>query len=338
MQVVFFNRKPNGIFFSIEELFETLQEELKGRIDFKKFNVPYESTGLVNRIRNVLFAGHSKGGINHITGDVHYIGIFLPRRNTVLTIHDCGELDKQRGLKKLFLWLFWFYIPVKRLRYITVISEETKLHLLRYVKTNPRKIRVIPNCLIGKYTISTKLFNSKKPTILQVGTTPNKNILRIAEALKGIPCILKIVGIPSQEQLEAFAKNKIEFQYVSALSRVAIIEEYSNCDFVLFASLLEGFGLPIIEAQASGKALITSNISPMCDTAGIGACLVNPYDVHDIRNTVLRIINDSIYREKIITAGIENYKIYQPATMAKKYLELYNNMFDNGVSTIDFKS
>ncbi|MBX2924880.1 MAG: glycosyltransferase family 4 protein [Chitinophagaceae bacterium] len=328
MEVRFFNRKKNNIFFSIEDLFASIQKVLSDSISIQNKDMPNKSIGIISWAKNILFSLKNKGEINHITGDVHYLGIFLPRNNTVLTIHDCGELDKQRGLKKFFLWLFWFYLPVKRLKYITVISQATKVHLLKYVNTNSSKIIVIPNCLIGNYSFNSKDFNAKKPVILQVGVTPNKNIERVAAALENIPCILRIIGRPSKTQIEAFEKHKIEYEYVTDLSRQEIIEEYDNCDFVIFVSLLEGFGLPIIEAQASGKAVITSNIEPMCATAGEGACLVDPYSKEDIRQGILNVINNENYRVALIQNGEKNYKRFSPAVVADVYLQLYKKIYE----------
>ena len=326
MKVHFFSRKSNNIFFSIEELFGTIQRGLLGKIDFENFFMPFDNKGLTNRFKNILFAQRSKGNINHITGDINYLGIFLPRRNTILTIHDCGELDKLKGPKRLFLWLFWFYLPVKKLKHITVISQTTKQHLLSYVKVNPDKILVIPNCLIGNYKPSQKNFNKDKPLILQIGITPNKNIERLAAALQNIPCTVKIIGKPSLEQQNALHKHNIDFEYLTGLTREEVIVEYDKCDIVSFVSLLEGFGLPIIEAQAMLKPVITSNLSAMPETAGDGACLVNPNDVNEIRAGILKIINDNEYRKDIVEKGFINQRRFNPEIVSKQYLELYKSI------------
>lgn len=326
MRVHFFSRKPNGVFFSIEELFSAIQKELPDKVCYKNFTMPFESEGLFKRIKNVLFAWRSRGTINHITGDIHYLGIFLPYRNTILTIHDCGELDKHKGLKKLFLWLFWFYLPVKRLKYITVISEATKQHLLKYVKTNAEKVIVIPNCLIGDFSPISKSFNQDRPIILQVGITPNKNIERLAAASENISCTLRIIGKPSDEQQKVLHKYNIDFTYLTNLTREEIIREYANCDIVAFVSLIEGFGLPIIEGQAMMKPVITSNIGVMPETAGSGACFVDPYDISDIQKGLLKIINDDDYRENIVKEGKLNCNRFSPKHITEKYMQLYRDI------------
>ncbi len=328
IDVVFFERKPDNHFFSIEELFEEIQRSLKN-VTYTKCVMPYESRGILKRWGNVRFALRNKGAINHITGDVHYLGIFLHPQNTVLTIHDCGELTKQHGIRKFLLWLFWFYLPVKRLRYITVISEATKEQLLKIVKTDPDKIRIIPNCLIGEYHRSEKVFNSLKPVILHVGITPNKNINRVAEALNGLPCRLIVLGKLSPQQQQVLYRNKIEFEQHYSLSREEVIGYYGACDLLLFVSTLEGFGLPVIEAQAVGRAVVTSNILPMSEVAGGAACLVDPFDISSIRQGIEKVIEDKNFRERLIEEGYRNIGRFKPENIARSYCELYHEVEAN---------
>lgn len=326
MFIQFFNRKPSQFFFSIEELFETLQRFFPENVTYHNCEMPYESKGFLKRIKNVLFSIRHAKQINHITGDVHYLGIFLSRKRTILTIHDCGELDNQKGIKKFILWLFWFYLPVKHLKHITVISESTKSHLLRHVKVNESKITVIPNCLIGNYKVSLKPFNKSCPQILLVGTTPNKNIERIAFALRDLCCSVFIIGEPNEMQLKALSKNNIRFSFRKGMTRTEVIQAYADCDVVIFVSLVEGFGLPIIEAQASGKPVITSNISAMPATAGTYGCLVDPYNINDIRNALIKIINDDVYRGFLVAKGIDNSKRFDPRVISDQYVNLYKKV------------
>ena len=92
---------------------------------------------------------------------------------------------------------------------------------------------------------------------------------------------------------------------------------------ISFCSLLEGFGLPILEAQATGRPVITSNLSSMPEVAGNGALLVDPYDVNAIRKGILRIIQDGALRENLIVKGLENVKRFSPQKVADAYVELY---------------
>jgi glycosyltransferase involved in cell wall biosynthesis len=327
MSICFFRRRANGFFFSIEELFQSIQNEIKQTVSIEDCEMPYDNSGIINKFKNCFFAYANKGSVNHITGDIHYLAIVLPKKNTILTIHDCGEIAKHSGIKKFVLWFFWYYWPVKRLKYITVISETTKVNLLKHVKTNPQKIHVIPNCLIGDYSIKEESFNKKCPRILLVGVTPNKNLDRIFEALVNVPCKVILLGNPTKAQLKLLQKFDLFYEVHGGLTREKVIELYSSSDMLLYPSLLEGFGLPIIEAQASGIPVITSNINPMPQTAGKdGAIFINPFEVTEIREAVLQLIEDDVYKEKLIAGGLLNIKRFTPATIAVQYRNLYDEI------------
>ena len=95
---------------------------------------------------------------------------------------------------------------------------------------------------------------------------------------------------------------------------------------LMFASTYEGFGLPIVEANAVGRPVVTSNLSPMPEVAADAACLVDPHDVGSIRVGVKRIINDGLYRESLVAAGYRNAQRFRPATVAGNYALLYRQV------------
>jgi glycosyltransferase involved in cell wall biosynthesis len=102
-----------------------------------------------------------------------------------------------------------------------------------------------------------------------------------------------------------------------------MVNEYRNADIVSFCSLAEGFGLPIIEAQALGVPVITSNISPMKEVAGEGALLVDPNNPDCIAAGIAEIINNEALRMKIVGTGSENVRRFSPEHVAGQYWKLY---------------
>ena len=95
----------------------------------------------------------------------------------------------------------------------------------------------------------------------------------------------------------------------------------------MFASTYEGFGLPILEAQAIGRPVITSQQPPMCDVAGKGAVLVDPFDPSAIRHGLERIVQDPCVSRKSDSPWIrECERDTVPDQIAAKYAELYRRL------------
>ena len=117
-----------------------------------------------------------------------------------------------------------------------------------------------------------------KPVVLQVGTGWNKNVERVAEALRGTACRLEIVGSLSETQRTALHGSGVPFRELGRVGDEELVAAYHRCDLLIFASVYEGFGMPIVEAQAVGRVVITSNCSSMPEAAGDGALLVDLWD------------------------------------------------------------
>src|SRR5512133_263907 len=129
IRVKFFFRKPLPGYFSIEELFTQVIRYMHDSILTESIYMPFRSCGFFKRSLNILYAATHQGDINHITGDIHYVGILLRKKNTILTIHDLEILRRNHFLKRTLIFFFWYWLPVKRAACITVISEFTRTEL-----------------------------------------------------------------------------------------------------------------------------------------------------------------------------------------------------------------
>ena len=267
-----------------------------------------------------------QGDVNHIAGDVHYLALLLRKKKTLLTLCDCGSLQRLEGIRRILVYFAWYWLPEKRSALISVISEHTKRELLRYVQCDPDKIRVVHCCVSPVFKPAPREFNAEKPTILQVGTYENKNVLRLAESLQGVKCRLQIVGRLSSHQIRTLRHYGVEYSNAENISEGQIVESYKNCDLLAFVSTYEGFGMPIIEANATGRPVVTSNIMSMPEVAGDAACLVNPFDTRSIREGILRVINDQPYRESLIKNGYANAERFNPKSIASQYTKLYEEL------------
>jgi len=321
-------RKKNPLFFSIEKVFALLKPILEAECSLQEQVLPHYSSSVGRILRNILSLKSAPGIIYHVTGDVHYAVLGLPRRQTILTVHDSVFLETSHGLKRLFFqWLF-LRLPVSRCQVVTTISAKSKQEIIRYTGCRPDKILVIPDPVESCIYPQARTFNQQNPVLLFIGSTPNKNLDRIIEAITPITCTLHIVGKISDAQREALDQAHIRYRVQQDLSDQEMADAYAACDIVLFPSLYEGFGLPIIEGQKAGRVVLTSNISPMREVAGLGACLVDPYDAVAIRTGIQKLIDDQVYREKLIQAGFSNVAQYSPARIAGLYLNLYRKMME----------
>lgn len=324
-RVTFFQRRCRpGANFSLEFIFEDVRRRLAGRIDATVAISTWRSEGIMSRVLILLEAALRRGQVNHVTGDISFVGLALPGRRTIQTIPDCGQLVRTTGLRHWLLKQLWVTAPVKRCRWVTVISDATRQELLRFVPTcDPAKIVLIPVAISEAFVPRPAEFRQARPRILQVGTAPNKNIVRLAAALRGLSCDLEVVGLLPPEATAALRENGVAFSARADLTPEQVREAYAACDLVVLASTYEGFGMPILEAQATGRPVVTSDLLSMPWVAGGAACLVDPLDVASIRAGILRVVNDTSYREGLVATGYVNVRRFSPEQISKQYLELY---------------
>jgi len=236
-------------------------------------------------------------------------------------------LERLHGLKRYIFWLLWYWLPEKRCTAIVAISEATKEQILHHLSCDEKKITIIHDNVSEEFKPAPKPFNQRRPRLLQIGTKTNKNLERIAEALTGLSCKLVIIGKLSDTQILNLQRYGISYENYVGLSRQELVEQYCLCDMLLFVSIYEGFGLPIVEANAVGRPMVTSNCWSMPEVADDAACLVDPFDVTSIRAGILRVIDDSAYREHLVISGFENVKRFRIEKIAAQYTELYRRVY-----------
>lgn len=329
IKVVHFHRKPRAVGnYSLETYYHLIRKKMVPEISITPHVSPYESKGLLKRVYNIVEAAFHQGDVNHVTGDVHFLTVLMRKRKTILTVLDCGILKDAKGWKRSLLKLFWFDWPVRRVNFITAISEATKKDLLTIVKFPEEKIKVIHIAVSPIFKPVAKEFNDKAPRILHIGTAPNKNLKRTILALKDIPCTLVIIGkeSPAEEQLLKEYGMQYEW-YKTALTEEAVYGEYVKCDILSFVSLLEGFGMPIVEANATGRVVITGNTSSMPEIAGNGALLVDSSSTAAIKNGFLQILQDPSLRNNLIENGFQNVKRFSAEEIVKQHESLYKQVY-----------
>ncbi len=328
VQINFFLRKKR-VFgnFSLEIYFKNIIQELSSEgYDVKLIELPFVSSGIINRLLNIFFVFFHQGELNHITGDINYIALLLNKKKTIVTIPDCDRLNHLSGFKAIIYSLFWIKMPINKSVAVCTISNYSKNEILKYSNCNFEKIKVIPISLNKIFQFNYKSFNEEYPIILQIGTQLNKNLFRTIEAIQGIPCKFIIIGKLNKPIYSKLIESKIDFENYYNLTDQEVFDNYCKCDLVTFISTNEGFGVPIIEANAVGRVIITSNISSMPEVANNSALLVDCFSVENMRLGILKIIKDRELREKLISNGFDNAKRYNNSTITSSYIKLYQEI------------
>ncbi len=281
-------------------------------------------TVFFKRVGNAIYCLFNQGDINHVTGDIHYVTVFLKKRKTILTVLDCGMMHQLKGLKYEILKLFWYTIPDRKTVKITAISKATKEDVIKFTGCNESKVSVVYVTINSRFIELPKKFNKVAPRILQVGTAFNKNIYRLSQALKGISCKLVIIGKVQENIISGLKDNGIDYEVIDRrLTDEEVVAEYQKCDILSFISTLEGFGMPIVEANAIGRVVITGNTTSMPEVAGDAAHLVDPFSIEEMKKGFMKIISDENYRNTLIENGYSNCKRFSIETVSGQYMELY---------------
>jgi len=265
--------------------------------------------------------------------DIIPMGIICKK---IVTIYDLAYfLPEYNAYKLIDTKYMQIMIPYscKIADKIISISNNTKKDLVSLLKVDPKKVETI---YLGSNIKKTskkdcekilKKYNLKKKFIFYSGTiSPRKNIVRLIKAFNKIQdtinCDLIITGTVlwnNKKEMELIKKNK-RIRLIGKVSKKELEALYTLAEAYIYPSLYEGFGLPILEAQACGCPVITSNVSSMPEVAGKGALLVDPYKVNEISNAIKKVIIDKELRQDLIKKGFENCKKFSWKKCAKEIM------------------
>lgn len=312
---------------SIGRVFRSIEQSMKQYCEVQAIYMPMHDYKPLSLWKNISYVQkelkNTHYDIIHITGAEHYLIPFLKKYKVIVTVHDLGFYTNQEfGLRSVWKYFLW----IKTLKFadrITFISEKSRLEAKRLLNFHQGQDIVVHNPIESDFKYIAKQINKDCPTILQVGTRPNKNLSNTIVALRNFKCKLRIVGKLDTYQKALLQIYHTDYSNVSDLTDEEIKLEYEHCDIVNFPSFYEGFGMPIIEGQAIGRVVVTSNLSPMKELAGQGAVLVNPADVDSIRyGYKIAMINADTYVDK----GLINVRSYNIETIVERYFNLYKEL------------
>jgi glycosyltransferase involved in cell wall biosynthesis len=132
--------------------------------------------------------------------------------------------------------------------------------------------------------------------------------------------------LPQRALLDRY---RVAYENYVGVSDQQLRAQYQAADLVIFASTYEGFGLPILEAQAVGRPIVISDREPLRSVAGRGAVLVDPNDTQSIRRGVKSVIDDKALRSCVESEGFRNVLTHQPGAIAARYSAIYAAMVED---------
>jgi glycosyltransferase involved in cell wall biosynthesis len=218
-------------------------------------------------------------------------------------------------------------------------SESTQMDLRQILHVRSEKLRVIHLGVEPLFTehvpaeVGHQVLDRlevKRPYLFYCGSlSPRKNVITAMRALKvledRIPHCLYLSGGVSwnDEDVRSYWARELPDRviHLGHLAERELRIVYAHADAFLYPSLWEGFGLPILEAQASGCPVLTSRLKSCPEVAGSGAHYVNADSVESVRDGILQIVEDRAYRQRLIDAGHRNVERFSWQRCADGYLE-----------------
>jgi glycosyltransferase involved in cell wall biosynthesis len=266
----------------------------------------------------------------------HYTNFLAPIFQTqpyVVTIHDMG-LEVMSGAHPLMKRLYTRrLIPrvARQARLVITNSEYSKWEIVRHLGISEDRIRVTPLAASQEFRPAPRTQESN-PYFLYVGNLePRKNLDRLIEAFARVPQKdheLLIVGDRWYRGGEAEKKVRSlglagRVRFLGYVPRAELPALYSGATAFVYPSLLEGFGLPVVEAMACGAPVITSNNSALKEIAGDAALLVDPRNVQEMTEALSNVAGDKTLREKVSSAGLQRAARFSWENTARLTLDAY---------------
>ncbi|MBI3251423.1 MAG: glycosyltransferase family 4 protein [Candidatus Andersenbacteria bacterium] len=270
----------------------------------------------------------------------------------LVTVHDIIEMLQPQD-KMAFYLNKYLYSGIEKAEHVIAVSEYTKKTIMDYYGLPAEDISVIHSGVnpavfypienfketVGYKSMVRELgIIDRQPLIIYVGSDhPRKNVPVALEAFAGLlkdypQAVFLKVGLPGlpagrADTLEAIDKLGIREQvkFISDISDERLNELYNSSDVLIFPSLFEGFGMPPLEAMASGLPVVTSNATSLPEVVGQAGRMHDPNDVEQFKASLLEIIQNKDVSDSLAKAGIEQAKKFSWGEAAKATTAVYHS-------------
>ena len=272
----------------------------------------------------------AKGGRYIVT--VHDLAAMLRPQLCHRQHHQASRMQHQRMLR--------------RADHFVAVSEWTKRDMVEYLKLDPKRITVIPEGVRAGFkvvepseveAVRTK-YSLMAPYFLLVGDlNPRKNHVRVVRAFARLrvrtkePISLVFAGPLGYRSGRTLHEVRVlglsdRVKFLGYVPDPDVVALMNGASALVFTSLYEGFGLPILEAMACETPVITSNVSSMPEVAGDAALLVDPTSEVEIADAMRQVITDPKTCEDLVQRGRKRSRMFTWERAARQHLELYESM------------
>ena len=270
---------------------------------------------------------------------------FLPKSCTLiplitdLAVYRMPEVYQR---SRVFLWRLQYRYVRRRANVFLAISEFTKKEMTEIWHIPPEKIAVVP-CACSPAMVRERSrerivqlrekYNLPEKFILFTGNTnPRKNLNRLIHAFDHakseghLPHQLIIAGEQgwkfNRGQALQDVQNREDVRFIGFVPDEDMPALYTAASLFAFPTLYEGFGIPVLEAQSCGVPVLTSNCSSLPEVGGDGALYVDPYNVEDIANGIMRVLNDPALSKQLTEQGFQNVNRFSWRASAERLSEI----------------
>ena len=280
----------------------------------------------------------------------HYVLPPLVTCRSVVTIHDCIHLMFPQYLPNRFALTYArasITLASRRAARVLTVSESSKRDILRFVDVPPEKIDVIYNAYDERFGVEPReedvvrvreRYQLHDEFVLYAGNVkPHKNLERLIEAFHLVRRRgrdhLKLVLIGDEISRYAALRRAVHqhqlhkyVRFLGHLPEETLAVMYRLAAVFVFPSLYEGFGLPPLEAMASGTPVVTSNVSSLPEVVADAAVLVDPHDPNAIADGIERVLIDEHLRQDLRRKGLARANQFSWERSVRRVREIYGEV------------
>jgi len=261
-------------------------------------------------------------------------------RNQVITIHDLSFYANKKWFSKSYTLFYSIATPILASNAVKILSVSnfSKNEIVKYLKVKDEKIEVIYNAVTDdlhsdslNHQISTGIMSiiNHKFILAVSSIDPRKNQQRLIDSFSdlNLPELkLVLVGKTSSHfniNLKSDSKDIIFTGFVSDFELSLL---YENCDFFVYPSLYEGFGIPPLEAMHKGSAVVISDIPSLKEVCSDAAFYINPYETESIKNGILEVVSNTVLKQELRIKGKIRSTFFNWEESGEKVYNLIKNI------------